>query len=401
MSTSLLHHAYSLKGVTYNCTKYSNGKIIFQAELKRNEYRCPECHSKDVIFKGRKRRQFLLVPCGKKTVLLDLLMHRLLCQRCGKVRWPYLAFAPGKQRYTNSFALFVITLLQHMTIKSVSSLLGVSWDLVKQIHEKKLKSLYAYIDLRQVRYIAIDEFSIKKGHVYMSIIIDMETGRILHAVEGRRKEDIAPFFKKLAKKADKLQAIAMDMSHSYTAAALEYLPHVDIVFDRFHVSAQVNQALDTLYRRQLHHLAKSGQKTSGGGRFVLFRNYTELDPHRKARLDALLEVNRPLFIMHSMKEQLRLFWQLPTLNSARRFLTLWSKDAYESGIKELKKMSKMIAARQTQLLNYFKYRLTCGKIEGLINKIKTLKRQTYGFRDMLYFKLRLYHIHVQRYSLSG
>jgi transposase len=288
-----------------------------------------------------------------------------------------------------------------MTIKSVAALLGVSWDLVKDIHKQKLKTLYTYIDLRQVKYIAVDEFSIKKGHIFMSIVVNLETGQILHAVEGRQKEDIAPFFKKLAQKADNLQAIAMDMSRSYFAAALEYLPHVDVVFDRFHVSALLNRALDKLYCQQIQQQEKQGQKVAGATRFVLFRNYNELDPLRQSRLSALLEANHPLFIMHTMKEQLRLFWQLPTINSARRFLKLWCKDARKSGIRQLKQVAKTLAAKKSQLLNYFKYKLTSGKVEGIINKIKTLKRQTYGFRDMLYFKLRLHHLHVQRYSLSG
>jgi transposase len=102
-----------------------------------------------------------------------------------------------------------------------------------------------------------------------------------------------------------------------------------------------------------------------------------------------------------MKEQLRLFWEKEHKESAGKFLTVWYCDTLQSGFKQLTKVAKTIAAYRTGLLNYFKHRITSGPIEGLFNKIKTLKRQAYGFRDIEYFKLRLYHLHTQRYSLTG
>jgi len=72
-----------------------------------------------------------------------------------------------------------------------------------------------------------------------------------------------------------------------------------------------------------------------------------------------------------------------------------------SGIKELVKVAKTFSGHRTAILNYFKHHITNAALEGTNNKIKTLKRQAYGFRDMEYFKLRLYHLHTQRYSLTG
>jgi transposase len=145
-----------------------------------------------------------------------------------------------------------------------------------------------------------------------------------------------------------------------------------------------------------------GQQTLKGSRFLLLQNYDSLAPERKARLDALLQVNGPLFVIHSMKEQLRLFWQKEDRKEAEQFLAVWCRDAMHSGIKALKRVGKTLGAYRTGLLSYFSLdALRGGAVEGLINKIKTLKRQAYGFRDPEYFKLRLYHLHTQRYSLAG
>jgi len=340
-------------------------------------------------------------PMGRKKCCLNLHVHRLRCCECGKLWWPTPDFLDGKHRYVRSFALTVLDLLSFGTIRAVAHYLGVGWDLVKEIHKSKLSRTYKSIPLEEINYIGVDEFSIKKGHEYMTIFTDLESGRIVHAVCGRAKEDIRPFLEKLGKKGKNLKAIAMDMSGAYYNAVREVLPGVDIVFDHYHVTALVNQALDELRRDQQKELDELGKKTLKGSRFLLLRNYDDLTVGRKERLHNLLSANEPLFTAHCMKEQLRLFWEQPDSESARHFLDTWCKDARQSGIKVLAKVGKTLAGYRTGLLNYFTHHISNALTEGINNKIKTLKRQAYGFRDMEYFRLRLYHLHTQRYSLSG
>jgi transposase len=102
-----------------------------------------------------------------------------------------------------------------------------------------------------------------------------------------------------------------------------------------------------------------------------------------------------------MKEQLRLLWQLEDYEKAQRFLETWCKDAWNTGIKHLEKVANTLASFKTAILNYFKFRITNSVTEGVVYKIKTLRRQAYGYRDMEYFKLRLYNLHTQKYSLTG
>ena len=193
----------------------------------------------------------------------------------------------------------------------------------------------------------------------------------------------------------------MDMSASYFWAVKETLPQVDIVFDRFHVMGLMNKAIDTFRRQYQKMLNKTDRKVLKGARFLLLSNYEKLDSDRKSRLDELLQLNEPLSRMHLMKEQLRLFWNMKTREKAKKFLSSWGYEALTSGIPALAKVAKTIMAYRSGLLTYFDHKITNAPVEGLVNKIKTLKRQAYGFRDIEYFKLRLYHLHQQRYSLSG
>ncbi len=401
MSTSILYHAFGLKGIEYRGTSFLADTLIFRAEMNKQVIRCPNCGCRRITFKGQKRRWFQMGPIGRKKCLLDLVLHRAQCCECSALWWPTLPFMIGTHRFVRSFALTVLDLLKFGTIRSVAEYLGVGWDLVKNIHKERLRFLYRKIPLHKVRVIGIDEFSLKEGHHYMTVVTDLHTSRVLHAVEGKGKEDIKPFLASLARRGKELEAVAMDMSSSYFWAVRETLPGVKVVFDRFHVVSLMNHAIDELRRDHQAELDSLGQQTLKGSRFLLLRNYDSLDPDRKARLDALLQVNRPLFEIHSMKEQLRLFWEKTDRKEAEQFLTVWCRDAMNSGIKALKRVGKTLAGYRTGLLNYFDHRITSGAVEGLVNKIKTLKRQAYGFRDAEYFKLRLYHLHTQRYSLAG
>jgi transposase len=400
MSTSILYHAYGIRGVHHKSTKFSGNSIIFNAQVTDQFVRCPECGCRKAFSKGRKVRRFHMVPFARKRCFLDLTMQRLKCCECGKIWWPRLPFMVGNRRAVRSFVQFVVDLLQFATILSVARWLGVSWDMIKQIHKEKLQKQYASIPLSEVSCIGMDEFSIRKGHQYMTVFIDLRTGRILHAVEGKGIEDIKPFLKLLSKKARSLEAIAMDMHASYFLAVREVLPKVDIVFDRFHVMVLMNRSIDEIRKQQQREMDLLGRKTLKGNRFLLFSNYDSIAPDHRKRLDALLELNKPLHTAYSMKEQLRLFWDMDDPKAALCFLDAWLTDAINSGIRSLVRTAGTLAWYKITLLNYFKYKITNSKVEGINNKIKTMKRQAYGFRDSEYFKLRLYDLHNQGFSLT-
>jgi len=398
MSTSLLYHAFQIEGVKYKYTSYEGNHIIFKGEINERHIQCPVCKSIDLSFKGKKERRFSLPPLGKKSCFLDLKINRIFCKQCSQTLWPHLPFMKGKSRMSRSFINFALDLLTFGTIKSVADFLKISWDCVKDIHKEKLKAKYNRISISECIYLSVDEFAISKGHKYMTIFSDVKTGEIVHAIEGKDKKAIIPFLKKLAKKAKRLKAIAMDMSNAFYSAVKQELPHVDIVFDHFHVMQLMTKSLDEIRREQQNILGNSILK---GNRFLLLKNYEDLDVNGMERLKALLTINEPLFIAHTLKEQLRGFWMKKNKEEGRDFLKKWCLDAILSGNRLLRKTAKTIWSRVNELLNYFIHPISNGRAEGINNKIKTMKRQAYGFRDIEYFKLRLYHLHNQRYSFTG
>jgi len=134
---------------------------------------------------------------------------------------------------------------------------------------------------------------------------------------------------------------------------------------------------------------------------LLLKNAENLDEKNdeKERLKEALALNQPLATAYYMKEDLRRFWEQPGKQFATTFLDGWIRRAEASGIKALQQMAKVLATHRSGLLAYDDVMISSGPMEGTNNKIRTMKRQAYGFRDLAFFKLKILAIHETRYAL--
>jgi transposase len=202
----------------------------------------------------------------------------------------------------------------------------------------------------------------------------------------------------------KIEAVAMDMSVAYRQAVSRHLSKAKIVFDHFHVIKLFNEKLSELRRSLFREATDVLQKqVLKGTRWLLLKNPENLDEEKeeRQRLEEALELNKPLATAYYMKEDLRRFWQQPGKRFATNFLDGWSRCAEASGIRMLQQMGKTLAAYRSGLLAYYDVMITSGPMEGTNNKIKTMKRQAYGFRDLEFLKLKILAIHETKYALVG
>ena len=138
-----------------------------------------------------------------------------------------------------------------------------------------------------------------------------------------------------------------------------------------------------------------------GSRFLILKGMEKLNAGSLERLMELMEINEPLYQAYLLKEDFRMFWNLPDAATAASFLEAWIKQAEQLDLKHFTKLAKTLFDHAQGLLAYFKHRISTGPLEGLNNKIKVLKRQAYGFRDQEYFKLRLFFIHESIPAFAG
>jgi transposase len=404
MSTSLLYHAFGIRGYHYTRTDYQDGQTIFTIHQEPETCRCPACGSSKVQSRGHVERRFRTVPIGRRATLVVLPIPRVECLACGVVRQVKVPFADPRRSYTNAFERYALELSRRMTIRDVAKHLGVGWDMIKDIQKRDLTRRYAKPKLKHLRRIAIDEISIAKGHRYLTVVLDLDSGAVVFVGDGKGADALKPFWKRLRPSRARIEAVAMDMSAAYRGAVSTNLPKAKIVFDRFHVMKLFNEKLSDL-RRALYREATDvlQKKVLKGTRWLLLKGAENLDEKKdeKTKLEEALALNKSLAVAYYLKEDLRQFWEQPGKRFGTVFLDGWIKRAEASGIKMLQQMAKTLAAHRSGLLAYYDVMITSGPMEGTNNKIKTMKRQAYGFRDKEFFKLKILAIHETTYELVG
>jgi transposase len=377
--------------------------ITFVISQDRDRLRCPRCGSPHVERHGEVVRTFRLLPIGRKSVQVVLGIARVFCEKCWITRQVKVEFADEHQRYSRSFERYVLELSRHMTIKAVAQHLQVSWDTVKEIQKRHLQRHYATPKLKHLKEIAIDEICVGK-YRYLTTVLDLRTGAVVFVGTGRGGDALEPFWRRLKSSRAKIKAVAIDMSNAYTAAVRNHLPDAVLVYDHFHIIKLYNEKLTAL-RRDLHREATEGlgKDVLKGIRWLLLKNPENLDPKKRERerLDEALALNESLFIAYYMKDQLRLLWSQPDKRTARQFLNGWIQLANYTGIRMLMKFAKTLAGHREGILAWYDYPISTGPLEGTNNKIKTMQRQAYGFRDPEFFRLKIMAIHEAKYELVG
>jgi transposase len=328
---------------------------------------------------------------------------RVFCERCWITRQVKVGFADEYRRHTRSFERYVLELSQHMTMKGVARHLQISWDTVKEIQKRHLERHYARPKLRHLREIAIDEICVGRKR-FLTTVLDLCTGAVVFVGNGRGSDALKPFWKRLKSSRAKIKAVAIDMSNAYTKAVRENLSDAVLVYDHFHIIKLYNEKLTGL-RRDLYREAIEGlhKEVLKGIRWLLLKNPENLDPKKRERerLDEALKLNETLFVAYYMKDQLRLLWSQPDKRTARQFLIGWIQLANFSGIRMLMSFAKTLAAHREGILAWYDHPISTGPLEGTNNKIKTMQRQAYGFRDHDFFILKIMAIHEATYELVG
>lgn len=385
-------------------SRFDEGRTIFRIGQDPTSLACSACGSRKVWKKGTVFRRFITLPIGLRTTIIEFPIQRVFCLACGLTRQVKIGFAEPDRRYTKRFERYVLDLSKHMTMKDVARHLGISWHTVKEIQKAHLRKHFSLPSLKGLKWIAVDEISVGRGHRYLTVVLNLVSGAVVFVGEGKGANALEPFWKRLKFSSARIEAVAMDMSQAYITAVRSNLPHATIVFDHFHVIKLMNEKLTELrrdlYREATDLLQKDVLK---GSRWLLLKNPENLrdDRNERVRLEDALSLNKPLATAYYMKEDLRLLWSFPNKVSAEDHLQDWIERAESSGIRILKDVAKTLTTHKQGILAYYDHRISTGPLEGTNNKIKTLQRQAYGFRDQAFFMLRIYALHTTRYELVG
>jgi len=184
----------------------------------------------------------------------------------------------------------------------------------------------------------------------------------------------------------------MDMNGGYEQEARRQCPHVEIVFDLFHIAANYSrQVVDRVRLDEADRLGKNkeGRRLIKGSRWLLLRNRQNLAPGQEVRLQELLAANHALATVYILKDDLKQVWRHTTHADALSFWQAWHRRAMESGIRPLRDFAHHLEGRLQGILSHCRWPFHTSLLEGINNKIKVIKRMAYGYRDDAYFFLKI------------
>lgn len=310
-------------------------------------------------------------------------------------------FAQRGRSYTHSLERFVAGLCRIMSLKDVGALAGLGWDTIKRIFSADMAKEAAQVNLREVKFFAIDEVYLGKLHKFITVVIDWQSGRVLYVAKGRGENALRPFFRKLRRAKAEICAVATDLSAAYAAAVRKHMRPALLVADRFHVIKLMNEKIDELRRALQREADIMGRKAIKGTRYLLLRGRENLDPARVPDLEEALKLNKPLSTAYYLKEELRMLWSFHDIDDMTNFLDDWCRRATESGITLLASFAKTLRGFRSAILNGWVYRISNGKLEGINNKIGAMQRLHYGLRDFHFLSLRILTLHRAKHIFCG
>jgi transposase len=326
-------------------------------------------------------------------VVLHVPRRRVWCDQCGGPRLEKLSWLGRYQRVTDRLAEAVSQLLRSSNILAVASFFQLGWHTVKAIDKAFLRESVSVPDWSQIRYLAMDEFALHKGHRYATVVVDPMSRQVLWVGPGRSRETARAFFEQLpAGVAGQIRAVAIDMTTAYELEIKAHCPQADVVFDLFHVVAKYGREVIDRVRvdqaNQLRH-DRPARRVIKSSRWILLRNKRNLDPGQAIQLKEILQANQPLLTVYLMRDELKRLWFYQRSGVARRAWDNWLEQAQSSGIASLRLFADRLKVYLHGILSRCRHPLNTSIVEGINNTIKVIKRRAYGYRDQEYFFLKI------------
>ena len=361
-----------------------------------------------------------------KTRMIIVKARRYRCPICGHTLRQEIPYRyPGTNITKRAAAWLKAFLSARFPIVQISQLTGIHWDIIRKIQDEQIdRALNDYAALQEEigyrpRYLAVDEFAIRKMHKYATCVMDLETGHIIWAGMGRAKADFEQFFKDIPSAClEHVEAVAMDMNASYNLLVEKYMPQAEIIYDRYHMQAQYGREVLGVvrlnavkaHREQAAQLAQQADNevqseakevlriqakkekriasTLKKSRWALLKNSKNLRDSDRRKLTTILESHEEVAICYAMKEEMVRLYELRDEEQARQGWIDWFKAAKASDIPALVRFAELKEKRLPGLVAHATIPISTGKLEGFNNVIKTAKRTAYGYLNKAFF-LRL------------
>ena len=384
------------------------GSLIIECRpCARRKHRCGKCGRKGKKYdRGRGDiRYWRALNFAATKVYIKAALPRIQCPEHGVI----VAHAPWARHnswFTYGFEDTVAWMALHCTRSAASEMMDIAWNTVGPVVNRVYNDAKedAPSPFENLTCIGIDETSYKKGHKYITVVVNHHTGALVWAAKGHGKTILAKFFKLLTpEQRSTIKFVTADAARWIKDCVAKYCPNAERCVDPFHVVAWATDALDEVRRtvwrdiRQTESKSKKGKRgrpkkgtppkkktkaeTVKDSRFPLLKNPENLTETQTAKIEMIALTDKRLYRAYMLKEKLRLLFKLP-LEEAKKELIAWIKWARHCRIPQFVELQRKINRHFDAIIATIKHNLSNARVEAINNKIKVTIRMGYGFRNI-------------------
>ena len=381
--TTAFNRMLGLSGASVTSVAFTDAGIVIGIRNTRRRLRC-ECGWSTASRYDTAVRRWRHVNFGKCRVWLEGEIRRLACKRCRRVRTEEVAWARPAARHTRDYEDIVAWLVQRTDKTTTATLMGCSWQAVDNIVERVVAEHLVDDRLDNLYRIGVDEISYRRGHQYLTIVADHDTGGVVWIAKGKRAKALEDFYDELGEdRCDDIQAVSMDLGIIYRNATRRRVPHAVICFDPFHVIQIVNRALDAVYKSTgRFHPTGVGDKAWRNTRYALRAGAENLDDNQRELLNTLRRDRYRLWRAWDLKEQLRDLYRQVDPTEARHYLKAWITRALRSRIPAFINLAGQIRANFEGIVATVELGLSNARLEGINSKIRLIQRRGHGYHSV-------------------
>lgn len=353
---------------------------------KRFAPSCGRCGAKAPKYdNGDGERRWRAMDIGATPAYLEGPAPRVNCS----IHGPTVVLVPWARhgsRQTSWFEEQVAWLAIHTSKLAVTMLMRIAWATVGVIIARVVAESIANTDpFDGLRRIGIDEISFKRGHKYLTVVVDHDTRRLIWVAEGRDKKTLAKFFSKLgAERCKKIELVSADAAEWIGDVVKWRCKNATLCIDPFHVVKWATEALDEVRKEVWNDARKNNQKSLArelkGTRYALWKNPEDLTERQEAKLSWVQKTNAPLYRAYLLKEQLRQVFRLRG-EQGMQLLDCWCSWAQRCRLNSFVKLARKIRKHRDGIRAALTHGLSNALIESTNTKLRLLMRVGFGFRN--------------------
>lgn len=371
--------------------------IEVHVRARKERADCPRCGQESSKVHDSRQRVKRDIQLRGYQVYLVLHKRRFCCVTCRKPFTETDSACGRYQRTTERFRNQIAKQACQRPLTHVAQEVQVGYRFVHGcLHawiedklEKKGRTLDEQAKLPTPPILGIDEFALRKGHRYDTILCDLESRDVLEVCEGRKKEEVVKLLERL-RDPDAVKAVSMDMSASFRPAVAAALPKAQIVVDHFHVIQHVMKAFRKVLSSWAH--KKEGIILLHRKQYLFLRAKEDLTQEEAQEREKIGTRLPDLEKAWQLKEALRTWYATATVADAAGQLDAWIKQVQQEGPLALRESLSPFKNWRQEILAFFQFfpiLVSNGFVEGKNNRTKTMMRQAYGYRNRYNLRMRI------------